>query len=96
MHDDNMATTAPGIYVAGDITGVEEASSAMEEGKLAGIASAAALSYLDMDKAEQLKNEVQVRLSALRTGAFGEKRQKAKVEQMKCMKEYLVKKGANE
>ena len=95
MHDDNMATTAPGIYVAGDITGVEEASSAMEEGKLAGIASAAALGYLDKDKAEQLKNEVQVRLSALRTGAFGEKRQKAKIEQMKCMKEYLAKKGAN-
>ena len=72
MHDDNMATTAEGIYVAGDITGVEEASSAMEEGKLAGIAAAAKLGYLGKDEAEKLKNEVQVRLSALRTGIFGE------------------------
>ncbi len=95
IHDDNMATTADGIYVAGDITGVEEASSAMEEGKLAGIAAASSLGYLDKDKAEKLKNEVQVRLSALRTGAFGEKRQKAKAEQMALMEEYLAKKGAN-
>jgi len=36
----------PGIYVAGDIAGVEEASTAMEEGKLAGIAIAESLGYL--------------------------------------------------
>lgn len=95
MHDDNMATTAEGIYVAGDITGVEEASSAMEEGKLAGIAAAAKLGYLGKDEAEKLKNEVQVRLSALRTGIFGEKRQKAKTEQMGRMEAYLKEKGAN-
>ncbi len=30
LHDENMETTVPGVYVAGDVTGVEEASSAME------------------------------------------------------------------
>ena len=38
-----METTKEGIYVAGDSSGVEEASSAIEEGKLAGIAAAEAL-----------------------------------------------------
>lgn len=93
LHDDNMETTVPGIYVAGDITGVEEASSAMEEGKLAGIAAAASLGYLDQEKAKELKDEVQVRLSALRTGAFGEKRQTAKTEQMARMAAFLQEKG---
>lgn len=95
LHDADMATTAPGVYVAGDITGVEEASSAMEEGKLAGIAAAAALGYLDADQAEKAKNEVWTRLSALRTGMFGEKRQNAKVEQMSRMEAHMKEKGVN-
>ena len=43
MHDRNMETTKDGVYVAGDSAGVEEASSAIEEGKLAGIAAAESL-----------------------------------------------------
>ena len=43
IHDGNMATTVPGLYVAGDIAGAEEASTAMEEGRLSGIAAAEAL-----------------------------------------------------
>ena len=43
MHDRNMETTKEGIYVAGDSSGVEEASSAIEERKLAGIAEAEAM-----------------------------------------------------
>ena len=89
MHDANMATTVPDIYVAGDITGVEEASSAMEEGKLAGIAAAASLGYLSEAQAETLKNDVRRGLAALRTGLFGEKRQFAKAEQMHRMDTYL-------
>ncbi|HWR44733.1 NAD(P)/FAD-dependent oxidoreductase [Sporomusa sp.] len=78
LHDENMEATVPGIYVAGDITGVEEASSAMEEGRLAGIAAAAALGYIPPDLAALEKQEVWCRLNILRTGAFGAVRQAAK------------------
>lgn len=39
-HDEEMATSKPGIYVAGDAGGVEEASVAMEEGAIAGLSAA--------------------------------------------------------
>lgn len=82
IHDRNMETTLPGIYVAGDITGVEEASSAMEEGRLAGVAAAESLGYIDAQKAEELKKEIWERLNALRTGPFGEGRFSAKLKQL--------------
>lgn len=46
MHDENMETSVDGIYVAGDTAGVEEASTAMDEGRLAGAAAAEALGHL--------------------------------------------------
>ena len=49
MHDRNMETTKDGVYVAGDSAGVEEASSAIEEGKLAGIAAAESLGKIDAE-----------------------------------------------
>ncbi len=78
-----METTLPGIYVAGDITGVEEASSAMEEGRLAGVASAESLGYYDESTAKKLKEDIWDRLNSLRTGPFGEGRFKAKLKQLK-------------
>lgn len=42
-HDDNLMTSLSGVFVAGDVAGVEEASIALEEGALAGLA---ALTYL--------------------------------------------------
>ncbi|KJS87001.1 MAG: pyridine nucleotide-disulfide oxidoreductase [Peptococcaceae bacterium BICA1-8] len=80
IHNSDMETTVPGIYVAGDITGVEEASSAMEEGRLAGIACAQALGLYDAKRALILKDQVWDRLNALRTGPFGEGRRQAKEE----------------
>jgi thioredoxin reductase len=77
-HDRNMETTAAGIYIAGDISGVEEASTAMEEGRLAGIACAEALGLLAGERAGELKRAVWERLDALRTGPFGEGRRSAK------------------
>lgn len=35
IHNNNMETTQPGIYVIGDVSGIEEASTALEEGRLA-------------------------------------------------------------
>jgi len=78
IHNSNMETTVPGIYVAGDIAGVEEASTAMEEGKLAGIAIAESLGYLRSDEARDRKGEVLKRLSELRSGPFGRMRRRAK------------------
>lgn len=78
IHDENMQTTLPGIYVAGDLAGIEEASTAMEEGRLAGLGAAEALGYLSRQEAEEKKAEVGKRLAALRIGSFGEERALAK------------------
>jgi len=78
IHDKNMKTTNDDIYIAGDISGIEEASSAMEEGRIAGIAVAESLGRIDKKNAEQLKAVCYERLCQLREGPFGEARQKAK------------------
>jgi len=83
IHDENMKTTVPCIYVAGDVAGVEEASCAMEEGKLAGVAVAEELGYLEKDEAGEKKEKIRKRLNSLRLGPFGDMRAKAKLELMK-------------
>lgn len=55
-HDRNMETTVPHIYVAGDSTGIEEANTAIEEGKLAGISIAESYSYISHEKAKEEKD----------------------------------------
>jgi len=82
VHDDHMQTTIAGIYVAGDVSGIEEASTAMEEGRLAGIAVAAALGYMSLDETNDAIIQVRNRLSGLRLGRFGEHRARAKAAQM--------------
>lgn len=86
LHDVNMETSVPGIYVAGDIAGVEEASTAMEEGRLAGIAAAEALGLYIKDEAKALKDQVWARLDALRTGPFGQGRYDAKKQVLSAAK----------
>lgn len=86
LHDENMETTLPGVYVAGDITGVEEASTAMEEGRLAGIAAAEALG-LAADTAVRDKAAVRGRMDVLRSGPFGLARRTAKAEILAQRKE---------
>jgi thioredoxin reductase len=82
VHNDKMQTTAKGIYVAGDTTGSEEANTALEEGKLAGVSVAEELGYLKMDEAKDQRDAIWDRLRGLRTGPFGEKRAIAKTVQM--------------
>ncbi len=84
LHDENMQSTIPTIYVAGDLTGIEEASTAMEEGRLAGLAAAAALGYLSPEEGEKRKAEVRERLAMLRVGSFGEGRAWAKNQIIKA------------
>jgi thioredoxin reductase len=72
LHDENMESTNPGIYLVGDVTGVEEANTALEEGRLAGTAIAEALKYISLEDAGKLKKEIWQRLNELRMGPFGE------------------------
>lgn len=85
LHGPDMQTTVPGLYVAGDITGVEEASTAMEEGSLAGVCAAEALGALDAVQAKQRRDEIGARLDTLRSGPFGERRRLAKQQQLDAM-----------
>ncbi|MGE5484812.1 MAG: NAD(P)/FAD-dependent oxidoreductase [Ignavibacteriales bacterium] len=78
IHSREMETTVKGLYVAGDVTGIEEASTAMEEGRLAGISAASSLGHVDKAVAERKQQEVWSRLSQLREGPFGENRRLAK------------------
>ncbi len=81
-HNYSMETTTKDVYVAGDASGVEEANTAIEEGKVCGIAIAQALGYLEEEKAEQMKKDAWGRLAGLREGAHGAERTAAKERQL--------------
>ncbi len=78
LHDNNMESTEKGIYIAGDLSGIEEANSALDEGRLAGISVAASLGYIDSNRFAKLKEDYWNRLNKLRRGPFGYKRSIAK------------------
>jgi len=69
--NDDLETTRPGIYCAGDVSGIEEASSAMVEGRLAGISAAASLGHCKK-KAKLMQKEAKRDLHELRSGPTGE------------------------
>lgn len=71
-HDKFMETSTEGIYTAGDSAGIEEASVAIEEGRLAGVAIAHSLGYIEDKEAFKRKKEILKRLHELRKGPFGE------------------------
>lgn len=68
----NMETSISGIYVAGDAAGVEEASSAMVEGSLAGLCAAESLGYSKSDF-EARRQDCLDQLKSLRSGVVGQK-----------------------
>jgi thioredoxin reductase len=72
-NDGDGMTSVPGLYVAGDVSGIEEASSAMIEGRLAGTAAAKRLGYADPDVCSLRACELRASLAQLRKGAFGER-----------------------
>ncbi|MEM2406767.1 MAG: NAD(P)/FAD-dependent oxidoreductase [Sulfolobales archaeon] len=78
LHGKNMETTVEGFYVAGDVAGVEEASVAMDEGRIAAISCAEDLGVLDSENAENMKEKIWNRLAELRSGPFSEPRKRAK------------------
>ncbi|GAB6146857.1 FAD-dependent oxidoreductase [Desulfocicer niacini] len=71
--DDYGATTVPGIWVAGDVSGIEEASSAMLGGKIAGAAAAVHQGYLQEKDFSSRFEAFRGSLEQLRGGQFGHK-----------------------
>lgn len=72
IRDCNLETSIPGVYVAGDVSGIEEASSAMVEGMLAGICAAMSLGY-GGELSEKMRLDAIRQLDMLRSGPTGEK-----------------------
>ncbi len=64
-HDEWMQSNVPGIYVAGEITGVAGAEVAMEEGRLAGFGIAGSLGVLDSEHAEHAALSARRKLKGL-------------------------------
>jgi len=69
----SLETTVSGIFVAGDAAGIEEASSAMVEGRLAGLGAAQFLGLLTESQAEDLRASLIGALDQLRAGPVGAK-----------------------
>jgi sarcosine oxidase subunit alpha len=72
MRTENCETCIPGIFVAGDASGIEEASSAMAEGYLAGLCAAAGLGRVPADF-DQRKQTYLKQLEDLRSGPVGDR-----------------------
>lgn len=68
--DENGATSVSGIFAAGDVAGIEEASSAMIEGRMAGAVIANYLGYLEKDAMDIRLEELEKALDSLRKGMF--------------------------
>ncbi len=72
LRDENMETSVPGIFVAGDVSGIEEASAAMVEGQMAGLSAAFKLGYGKGSYPEKIA-AARAELAGLRRGPVGEK-----------------------
>lgn len=70
--DENLMTSVEGLYAAGDVSGIEEASSAMVEGRLAGYAVAVSLGY-EVERAQKEVEAARAELVELRSGPMGGK-----------------------
>ena len=71
--DDLGETSTPGIFAAGDVSGIEEASSAMIEGRIAGLAAAEYLGFIDKDEMDKAVVANDAALDGLRQGMFAPK-----------------------
>ncbi len=71
VHDENMQTTRKGIYVAGDTSGIEEACTAMLEGRIAGADAALSLFPDVTTEAEKVREQAKLELECFRAGPFG-------------------------
>lgn len=79
--DEYGETSIPGVFVAGDVSGIEEASSAMIEGRIAGVAAAKYLGYMDETELKGKVTELEHALESLRQGMFAPKNRGKAIEE---------------
>jgi len=82
-HNENMQTSLCHVYLAGDVSGIEEASTAMLEGRVAGAHAAMQVLGPSPD-AERVLTESQTELCAIRKGPFGDKAACGKARLAEC------------
>ncbi len=87
VYNENMETTIPGVYIAGDIAGIEEASAAMMEGRIAGLSAAEKLVGANEEMLKE-KEENLEELKGLREGPFGVKIREGNEKLLKEAKEH--------
>ena len=76
--DEKGETSLRGFYVAGDACGIEEASSAMIEGRIAGAAAAARAGYISEEELIARCERYTASLNTLRQGMFSKEGKKAR------------------
>ncbi|MBS7006786.1 FAD-dependent oxidoreductase [Anaerostipes sp.] len=69
--DEYGETSVKGIFAAGDVSGIEEASSAMIEGRMAGTAAACELGFMEEKERDEKLASLEEALESLRQGMFG-------------------------
>lgn len=77
-HNREMESSCEDILVAGDLAGVEEASTALDEGRLAGVRAAYRLGFMGESDYAYAQTQIGQRLDALRQGSHGQARNLAK------------------
>ncbi len=90
LHNEYMETTKPGIYVAGDLANIEEASTAMLEGKIAGLHAVIEFAKNDKTKIMEKIKEYMEDLEIFRQGYFGIR---PKIAKEKIWRKYHEKMG---
>ena len=78
--DEYGRTSLPGVFVAGDVSGIEEASSAMIEGRMAGIVAAEYLGYMEKEELDTELVSLDNALDGLRQGMFAPKNRGKAIE----------------
>ena len=94
--DEYGRTSIPGVFTAGDVSGIEEASSAMIEGRMAGIVASGYLGYIDDKVMEGELGRLDEALDGLRQGMFAPKNRGKNIEKTEegiNISQNLLKKG---
>ena len=72
LRDENLETTVEGVFVAGDLSGIEEASTAILEGRIAGISAAMKVVGVSSEWIKK-REEMKAMLKEIRSGPFSAK-----------------------
>lgn len=78
--DEYGRTSIPGVFVAGDVSGIEEASSAMIEGRMAGVVAAEYLGFIESEEMDKQLVDMETALDGLRQGMFAPKNRGKAIE----------------